>query len=94
MARQLIDAFSGSFEPERYTDTYRDALCDLIKAKRKGETIHQEAAEEPEPTSDLMAALRASIEASKGEGGSRRAAPRKRATKRAAAPKRRAKSRG
>jgi hypothetical protein len=41
-----------------------------------------------------MAALRASIEASKGEGGTRRAAPRKRATKRAAAPKRRAKSRG
>jgi DNA end-binding protein Ku len=92
MARQLIDAFTGSFEPERYADTYRDALCALLKAKRKGETIHQEEPEEVEETTDLLAALRASIDASKG-GGKRRAAGAKRKAPRASAPRRRAKSR-
>jgi DNA end-binding protein Ku len=67
MARQLIDAFKGSFEPERYEDTYRDALMKVIEAKRKGETIVQDdAVDEVEPTTDLLEALRASIEASKG----------------------------
>ena len=30
----------------KYKDTYRDALCEIIKAKRKGEKIHVER--EPE----------------------------------------------
>ena len=49
-----IDAFSSSFEPERYTDTYRDALCELIKAKRKGETIERaEVDEDREDATDI-----------------------------------------
>ena len=39
MATALIGQFKGSFEPERYEDTYRDALLKVIKAKQKGETI-------------------------------------------------------
>jgi DNA end-binding protein Ku len=74
MARQLIDSFAGSFEPERYKDTYHDALMKVIEAKRKGKAVVHEAEAEREPTTDLMEALRASIEASKG-GGSRRATP-------------------
>jgi non-homologous end joining protein Ku len=39
----------------------------VIEAKRKGETIVQDdAVDEVEPTTDLLEALRASIEASKG----------------------------
>jgi DNA end-binding protein Ku len=66
MAAQLVDAFTGDFEPEKYRDTYRDTLCEIIEAKRKGKEVHV-AAEEPEeeqPT-DLMAALRASVEAAR-----------------------------
>ena len=63
MASQLIESFSGRFEPEQYEDTYRDALCEIIKAKRKGEEVHVEAAHAPEKPTDLMAALRASVEA-------------------------------
>jgi DNA end-binding protein Ku len=63
MAGQLIESFSGHFEPERYEDTYRDALCEIIKAKRTGKETRREPREEPEETPDLMAALRASLEA-------------------------------
>lgn len=71
MAAQLIDRFAGSFEPERYHDTYRDTLCEIIRAKRKGEEVHAEAAPEPEEPTDLLAALRASIDAAQGsrQGG-------------------------
>jgi DNA end-binding protein Ku len=63
MAGQLIESFTGKFEPEKYDDTYRDALCEIIKAKRAGKETRAAPAEEPEPTPDLLAALRASIEA-------------------------------
>jgi DNA end-binding protein Ku len=67
MARQLIESLSGSFAPGKYKDTYRDALCEVIKRKRKGEEIHvDEGAEEEERVPDLMEALRASIDAGKG----------------------------
>src|ERR671935_134701 len=40
MAEQLIDSFSGDWQPEKYRDTYRDALCAVIEAKRKGKEVH------------------------------------------------------
>jgi DNA end-binding protein Ku len=70
MAEQLIGSFEGSFKPEQYKDTYRDALCEIIKRKRKGEEVHVEPVEEPEEVPDLMAALRASLEAAGGRSRS------------------------
>jgi len=63
MAAQLIDSLSADFEPERFRDTYRDQVLDLIERKASGEEITVEAAPEPEATSvvDLMAALEASV---------------------------------
>jgi DNA end-binding protein Ku len=63
MAAQLIESYSGSFDPRKYKDTYRDALCEIIKAKRKGKEIHRPEPEEKEEAPDLLAALRASVEA-------------------------------
>jgi Ku protein len=65
MATALIDQFKGSFEPEKYEDTYRDALMAVIKAKKKGETITATPTEEEEEPADLLAALKASVEAAK-----------------------------
>jgi DNA end-binding protein Ku len=72
MARQLVEQFSGSFEPERFRDTYRDTLCEIIRAKQRGETV--EVAEEPETEApvDLMEALRASVEAAQGRRPAKR----------------------
>src|SRR3954447_26929396 len=54
MAQQLIDSFTGEWKPEKYEDTYRDALCEVIKAKRKGKEIHVAAEPEEEQPTDLM----------------------------------------
>jgi DNA end-binding protein Ku len=64
MASELIERFSGSFEPEKYEDTYRKALLQIVRAKekkRKPEVAVAEATEEA-PV-DLMEALRASVQA-------------------------------
>ncbi len=67
MARQLIAALEADFEPERYTDSYREALLDLIERKASGDTTATVAS--PAPASDtvvdLMAALEASVAAAK-----------------------------
>jgi DNA end-binding protein Ku len=63
MAAQLIDSLSADFAPERFRDTYRDQVLELIERKASGEEIVVETPEAPEATSvvDLMAALEASV---------------------------------
>ena len=64
MAAALIDRFKGTFDPRKYEDTYTDKLLDVIKRKAKGETVSVQPPETAaEEAPDLMAALRASIEA-------------------------------
>src|SRR5687767_1811301 len=36
MARQLVSAMTGEFEPEKYKDEYREALLDVIEQKVEG----------------------------------------------------------
>jgi DNA end-binding protein Ku len=68
MAQQLIDSLSGAFEPEKYKDTYRDALCKVIEDKRKGRKTHVAADREEEEIPDLMEALRLSLKGAKKTG--------------------------
>ena len=67
MAGSLIETLSGDFDPGQYKDTYREALQQVIEAKVAGQEVV--APTEAQPTSgtvvDLMAALRASVEAAK-----------------------------
>jgi DNA end-binding protein Ku len=71
MAQQLIDNFAGEFDPAKYEDTYRDALCEIIKAKRKGKQVHHAPETQEAAPPDLLEALRASIAgAGKGSGRS------------------------
>jgi DNA end-binding protein Ku len=74
MALQLIDSFSGKFDPSKYKDTYRDALRDVINAKRKGKKIHLAADQEDDQVPDLMEALRQSISNRKRHRSSKRPA--------------------
>jgi DNA end-binding protein Ku len=66
MATQLIESFSGDWQPEKYEDTYTDALKEIVKRKRKGEEVHRVREPEEEETPDLMEALRRSLEQSRG----------------------------
>ncbi|HVA59383.1 MAG TPA: Ku protein [Mycobacteriales bacterium] len=68
MAVSLIETLAGDFDPMAYTDDYRSALQELIEAKIAGRDVVAPA--EPTQTGgavvDLMAALRASVEAARG----------------------------
>jgi DNA end-binding protein Ku len=77
MAFALIDMLHEPFDPERYKDQYRDILMNMITTKLEGgEVVVSEEAPAPARTVDLMAALRASIEATKArKSGSNGAAP-------------------
>jgi DNA end-binding protein Ku len=66
MAKQLVSSMTGEFEPENYKDEYRDALMQVIEAKVEGhEAVAPEPVEETGNLVDLMAALEASVKASK-----------------------------
>ncbi len=67
MAKQLIESLSGEWNPEEYSDEYREALLQIVEAKLNGQEIEVVA---PEPTAkvvDLMEALKASVAAAKKE---------------------------
>ena len=65
MATELIERFTGPFEPEKYHDVYREALLGVIKAKQKGTAVAPESPVEV-VVPDLMDALRASLDAHQG----------------------------
>ncbi|MET8144662.1 Ku protein [Sphaerisporangium sp. NPDC005288] len=77
MAESLIETMAGEFDPTEYHDAYREALQQVIEAKVAGkELVRPEAAEQAGPAVDLMAALRASVDAAKREReGGREKAP-------------------
>ena len=84
IAKQLVDSLAGHFEPDRYSDSYREKVLELIEAKAAGEEIAvQPQVEEAAPVPDLMAALKASLDAVRaGDGAAapaRRPAPKKKA---------------
>jgi DNA end-binding protein Ku len=66
MAKQLVSAMTGEFDPAQYKDEYRGALEKIIEAKVEGkETVEIEEPEETGKLVDLMAALEASVSAAK-----------------------------
>jgi DNA end-binding protein Ku len=70
IAKQLVDSLAGPFEPEKYHDTYREAVLAMIEKKAAGEEIVvQEVEEETAPVPDLMSALKASLDAVRKTGG-------------------------
>jgi DNA end-binding protein Ku len=82
MARSLVESMSGEFDPEQFTDNYREALQAVIEAKVEGREIVE--TEDAQPTAgnvvDLMSALRASVEAAKQGRSAQVEAPAKKAT--------------
>jgi DNA end-binding protein Ku len=70
MARQLVDNLSAGWDPGKYTDEYVKNLMRIIDAKLKGRKPKLEARKTRQPADvvDLMARLKASLEARpKGE---------------------------
>ncbi|HEY9483899.1 MAG TPA: Ku protein [Micromonosporaceae bacterium] len=73
MASSLIESMTGEFDPDEFTDDYREALQRVIDAKVSGEEITEPEPEHVKPTAaiDLMAALKASVDRAKAARGER-----------------------
>ena len=70
MAEQLVAAMTSEFNPAEYHDEYREALMQVIQAKVEGhETVAPQQPEEATNLVDLMAALEASVAATKRSRG-------------------------
>src|SRR6267378_354357 len=65
LALQLIKALGMEPDLTKFKDRYRDALMTLIQAKVEGKELPIVARVEAKPTQDLMAALKASLAATK-----------------------------
>lgn len=92
MAQSYIETLSADFDPTGFSDDYRVALEELVEAKINGREVSEP--EEQEDTGgtvvDLMAALRASVEAAQKrrsgvETASQESAPAKKAAAKKAA---------
>jgi len=74
MAHALIDLLHEDFDPAQYQDQYRQALMQVIDAKLEGVEMEQPEIARPAKVTDLMSALKASVEAAKkGKGAAEEA---------------------
>ena len=89
IAMQLVDSLAANFEPEKYHDTYRKEVLDLIERKAAGKEIAVQPAPEEvaAPAPDLMSALKASLDAVRAREGDADDTPAPRKPARKAAPK-------
>lgn len=66
IAEQIIEQKAGPFDPGKFNDRYEDALRALIADKHKGKKPARVSAPKNDNVVDLMAALRASLDARSG----------------------------
>ena len=84
MALQLIDSLASKWEPEKYTDEYKENLMRVIQAKVKGKRpkLQERDTSQSADVVDLMARLKASLEGKGKAAGAaktrKKATPRKR----------------
>jgi DNA end-binding protein Ku len=90
MAKSLIASLTGEWEPEAFSDDYREAMLEIVEKKIAGEEIEVVASEPTAKVVDLMEALKASVAAAKkqpGEGRAKASGSRAPARKKSAAKK-------
>lgn len=87
LAKSLIENLAAPFEPEKYSDTYRERVEQLIESQIKGQKIVMPPAAKAAPVIDIMEALQKSLAVKKGP---QLAVPKKPPAKKVAAKKKKA----
>jgi DNA end-binding protein Ku len=64
MAGKLVDSLHGRFDPEAFHDSYRERVLKLIETKASGKEPELPEVEEEQDSTDLAAALEASLSGS------------------------------
>jgi DNA end-binding protein Ku len=67
IAEKLIAMLKRPWDPHHYPDTYRERIMELIESRMEGRQVVSDEAAPPSAVPDLMAALRASVEAARRE---------------------------
>ena len=94
MAVMLVENLSAHFDPERYRDEYREALMAVVEAKVNDTPLEAPKLAKPSKVTDLMAALKASVEAAQKSDGRARADTAEKPAEHATAARRRQASDG
>jgi DNA end-binding protein Ku len=61
LAKMLIESLIADFEPQKYKDTYRENLHQMIQAKLEGHTVVATPSPHIAPVIDIMEALKKSL---------------------------------
>ena len=61
MAKQLMGMLEADFDPNAYSDEYRDRVLELVESKARGKKPKLKVVAAKERTQDLTAALAASL---------------------------------
>jgi len=65
LAKMLVESLAAEFEPEKYHDTYRTNLREMIDAKVAGNAVVETPEAHIAPVIDIMEALKKSLDARK-----------------------------
>jgi len=65
LAQHLIEALAAKFEPEKYSDSYRDNLMKMIETKVSGQKVVEAPEPHVAPVIDIMEALKRTLEIKK-----------------------------
>ncbi len=87
MARALVENLSEPFDPEKYDDTYRKELLELLRAKAAGQELPEPEQDGAGEVVDLMAALRESVERTKRQRTAKKPAAKKQPARKATTKK-------
>jgi DNA end-binding protein Ku len=75
----VVESLAADWDPERYTDCYRERLERIVAQKKKGQKVKAPSEpKEPKPAPDLMAALQETLERM-GSGDGKKTGDRKKA---------------
>jgi DNA end-binding protein Ku len=65
LAQSLVEALAAEFEPDKYKDTYRENLLQMIESKKEGKEIVATPEPHQEKVVDILEALKASLAVAK-----------------------------
>jgi DNA end-binding protein Ku len=65
LAQSLVEALAAEFEPDKYKDSYRENLLQMIESKKEGREVLATPEPRQEKVVDIMEALKASLAVAK-----------------------------
>ena len=65
LAQSLVEALAAEFEPDKYKDSYRENLLQMIESKKQGKEVVATPEPRQEKVVDILEALKASLAVAK-----------------------------